>query len=613
MALLSLSHDLKLHLMRGMAPYDVEGLALTCRDMFSVAQVAMSERQYRLRNELRKRYHTVETGVGVPHSIPEFLCRIAADPEIAQHIVHLDLTNRIPLTHYGGEMEDSVKQNMEAGSSALRKLINESKHIAMVVNRPDLAQDVFEHITHEGADEEDKADVSLVFLLSLLPNLESLALCSQWATQTVLSEIDSKWRQPDADTPARFEHGVQDLVALLVERANDETLVGEPLSNLRVLHPMGDPDHQFGQNMMALVPFLALKSLREVHFTYGFFEKRDMQDGEPGFKVIEDGDHHDLGESENRSDDGLDNEDNDYHQSEHGDENSDNQGSEAEDAGDCGTEPEEDNDNDNDDDDNDNDEDDEDDEDDEEEYSSDYYDDNVDDDEIAERYQRLIGNRVVCRRYPVLGPNIEHIKLDQSNMSEWVCELVFRDMKRLKTLHFEYSMHDNYGYEWDIDSFLGALAYTVGPTLETLVLSAGHLNADSRLIRNRLHRFKVLKHLELNTVFFVNGIGSIGAELFWTPDPYLDSHNGPIRPLFKLLPPSLESFRLVVPASDLDTMTSLFKGFQEEREERLPLLGKVEVQVEMEDCFGGKFEDAEEKKVAICAFARENGFTIIDE
>ncbi|CEJ80067.1 hypothetical protein VHEMI00272 [[Torrubiella] hemipterigena] len=602
MALVSLSHDLKLYLMRGMAPYDVEGLALTCRDMLSVAQEAMSERQY----QLRKRYHTVETGVGIPHSIPELLCHIAADPEIAQHIVHLDLNNRIRLRPYGHEIEDSAKQNMEDGSNALRKLIDESTHIAKLIDYPDFAQELFEHMNSENR-ETLVVDAPLVFLLSLLPNLESIALSGDWVVGTAAPDIRHRWHEPANAQLDRFESGTRDLMALLVERANDETLVGEPLSKLRVLHPMRDVDTQFGVDMIAVLPFLALKSLREVHYAYGYCDPPKMEDDAPQNNNEE--------AVENGAEDGvenIENEDNGQYSQNSDDagngegQDSGTEGNEADDD-DVGSEDDANEDGAGQDDDHD--------DDDDSYYSED--EESVQDYEGPEDYFPYayyihdIKSRVLCARYPVLGPNIESMRLEECNMEAGASELFFRHMKRLKTLHFEYSMKDEHGSYWDVNGFVRDLANELGSTLETLVLAAGYVSDDSYVIRQRMHGFKVLRHMELSTVFFVNGIACIGGD---SADSREDDGItvDPLRPLTLLLPPSLESFRLVVPVCDFEIMKVLFKGFQEDRQEFLPRLAKVEVEVRVSSYYGRELPDAEEKKALIWEFARENGFTVID-
>lgn len=67
---------------------------------------------------------------------------------------------------------------------------------------------------------------------------------------------------PDDWEPVNdIQKGVQDLVNLLVIRANDtEKVVGDqPLRKLHSLHPTKNVDTQFGTDIVTIAPFLALE------------------------------------------------------------------------------------------------------------------------------------------------------------------------------------------------------------------------------------------------------------------------------------------------------------------------------------------------------------------
>lgn len=80
-------------------------------------------------------------------------------------------------------------------------------------------------------------------------------------------------------------HEMSQLVQSLVSRANDKKLADQPLSRLRVLQPT-DPDvatsWQLGINLTTIMPFLSLRSLREVSHLLGVLEM--SSDIEPLYK-----------------------------------------------------------------------------------------------------------------------------------------------------------------------------------------------------------------------------------------------------------------------------------------------------------------------------------------
>ncbi|CEJ80283.1 hypothetical protein VHEMI00477 [[Torrubiella] hemipterigena] len=182
-------------------------------------------------------------------------------------------------------------------------------------------------------------------------------------------------------------------------------------------------------------------------------------------------------------------------------------------------------------------------------------------------------------------------------------------MKHLKTLHFDYYQKDWFGRQWDINGFVRSLANAVGSTLETLVLTDGYIFTGSHLISWHMHGSKVLKHMELSTVFFTNGRKSAGE----SNDDEFD-HLNPgyvVRPLFKLLPPSLESFKLDVLSSHLETVKQLFRGFQKNRTESLPRLTMVELHVRTWDPWNQEFPNKDAQATAIKAFADSIGLTTV--
>lgn len=214
-------------------------------------------------------------------------------------------------------------------------------------------------------------------------------------------------------------------------------------------------------------------------------------------------------------------------------------------------------------------------------------------------------------KYPVLGKNVELVKLDDIVLFEDSCDAMFRDMKKLKTLHINYSAKDEFGTEIEANGCITALMHCLGSTLETLTISAGEVHpTSSDLLRQSMHDFTALRHLELDTVFFVNGWGSVGVDFIDIDEDEDKSNNGAIEPLLYILPPCLETFTLGVACVDVEHLPQLFENFAEERAEHLPNLKTVTLRVRTQDCWSQEFEDAETLVEEVVQFAKDNGLGV---
>lgn len=103
-----------------------------------------------------------------------------------------------------------------------------------------------------------------MFLLSLLPDLESLA--PQWYRIP-----NSAWPD-DIGVPDEEKHKIPLLLQSLISRANDVKLTDQPLSRLRVLQPTC-LEGTIRIILHALFPLLSLRSLREVCYLGGVLFK----------------------------------------------------------------------------------------------------------------------------------------------------------------------------------------------------------------------------------------------------------------------------------------------------------------------------------------------------
>ncbi|CAH0056843.1 unnamed protein product [Clonostachys solani] len=266
--LVNLPRELQVMIMQRALPCDFESLILTCKQLHAVALPVLS-RHNALRRKYRRfhftdSYHHREKE-DITETVTQLLLDIAADPFIAHHIVHGDFSDRVCTDGIRQSSENyrgAVLQRLEKEQDNLKALVQGSLHLAM------LGLDTgvwFDNIVADRDQYDEQVDYPLAFLLSLLPNLESLTLPGEWRPASVFTQPDD-WEPVDD-----IQKGVQDLINLLVTRANDtENVMGDqPLRKLHSLHPTKNVDTQFGTNISSIAPFLALDSLREVHHDSG--------------------------------------------------------------------------------------------------------------------------------------------------------------------------------------------------------------------------------------------------------------------------------------------------------------------------------------------------------
>ncbi|KAK8044232.1 F-box protein [Apiospora rasikravindrae] len=310
----ALPNELLFQILKCALPYDFESLALTSKRMYALSRPLLARH-----NELRSRYRSFRLGQSStdlqvlatidPLCVPELLLDIAADPIIARYIVHADLGDRVYVNDAiddGGRIDDyKIKERLQHPDERdrLRALVNESRHLAMLDLSPNAW---FANIVNDEYGLAGEPDYPVAFLLSLLPNLESLALGNEW------------WDGDRHPRPASLglEGGLygdrpsaaSDLLHLLVTRANDDGGLEAdqdcPLRKLRILRPIYDVDEQYGASLEGIAPFLALNSLREVQYKHGVLDSVARIKGETDLVGIvdqegkQDGENRDGGQYE---------------------------------------------------------------------------------------------------------------------------------------------------------------------------------------------------------------------------------------------------------------------------------------------------------------------------
>ncbi|OAQ62803.1 F-box domain-containing protein [Pochonia chlamydosporia 170] len=251
MGILTLPPELLEIILNLSRPYNFENLALTCKQIYHAALHMIAHH-----NNLRKKYRRFKFGSETAESIPELLGEIAADPIIASYIVHPNFGEpRCPDTQ---RLSHTFPKGI---SDTLAPLVKQSRHLAALNNDPDSTATWLKNIAQHTDEDERPFDGPITFLLSLLPNVESL----------ILPEIRHECLDTGGEE-GEFNRSVHDLLHLLVTRANDAKLDDQPLQKLHTILPTPNILEQSGVNMEIILPFLALNSLREVYHECGVYE-----------------------------------------------------------------------------------------------------------------------------------------------------------------------------------------------------------------------------------------------------------------------------------------------------------------------------------------------------
>lgn len=274
MALLKLPNELLSTILDLSRPYALEDLVLTCKHIYSIARPLLARH-----NELRRKYRHFsfsENGDYLPWSggtdkptrfVPQLLLDIAQDPLIALYIIHADLGVRSFTQEYSRDQDDDIRIALQqlddkGNKNKLRKFIRESWFLEAIDADAD---QWLEHILEDVSGYDEPCDFGLVFLMSLLVNVESLILPGSWSSVNAEPRLD---RQGGVEP---YQYQVSQLMQLLVNLANDGTTREWPLKRLRKLHPTCGPDTQFGEEMISIAPFLSLESMREVNHASGTY------------------------------------------------------------------------------------------------------------------------------------------------------------------------------------------------------------------------------------------------------------------------------------------------------------------------------------------------------
>jgi hypothetical protein len=275
---------------------DFENAALTCKAWFRLLEPSLKHH-----NDIRRKWHRVMFGdrtgpqrfLGIElSSALQLLVRIAQEPVIALYITHLDLSRMsIALS----SIANGNRADLEAGilstgkpSDMARGLLIEcakgSVHLRDLNIKPE------EWLAHVeqcilSTNWDSMSDWAAALLISLLPNLESLSLPPSYLwcryrprTPRIIPGTLSTYRelQPCCGHAQCLENQMREsdhidisfpdvysLIDMLIARANDESLRGQPLSKLTTLGSEGLENNK-RDDQSSIIPFMSLKSLRTV-------------------------------------------------------------------------------------------------------------------------------------------------------------------------------------------------------------------------------------------------------------------------------------------------------------------------------------------------------------
>ncbi|KPI44939.1 uncharacterized protein AB675_2375 [Cyphellophora attinorum] len=273
MALLTLPNEALVPILELLHWKDFESFAVSCKSAYTASSPLLARH-----NAARRQYYKI---VGSPESVLDL---VSQDPYIAPLITHLNL-DCWNLDNWSDDAgEESTLLLLSAPSMSINTLstmIDSSEHIKRLA---DSAKWTTHLLTGEKSEAARDAEVDVdteqapcdsgfcwtAFLLSLLPNLQTLILPADWLPE--LQDPTSKGYPDNAEIYDRDRIDcvcfVSEMMLQLVTRAGDATLRGQPLAKLLTLGQRPEPD-QCGVDCTPLLPFLSLPSLRNIYHYAG--------------------------------------------------------------------------------------------------------------------------------------------------------------------------------------------------------------------------------------------------------------------------------------------------------------------------------------------------------
>lgn len=109
--------------------------------------------------------------------------------------------------------------------------------------------------------------------------------------------------------------------------------------------------------------------------------------------------------------------------------------------------------------------------------------------DLSDNESSLAPAKSVWRRYAVLGPNIEHVVLFNYIISDNGSHIFFQHIDNLKTLHYQHENKKSQDENWTPNYFVQGVAAAISPSLEKFLILAELLQDNCLAIRSPLHGF----------------------------------------------------------------------------------------------------------------------------
>ncbi|KPI42691.1 uncharacterized protein AB675_2047 [Cyphellophora attinorum] len=219
---------------------DFEHAALTCKAWYRLLEPSLVHH-----NDIRRKWHRVKFGdrsgpqrfLGIElNSALQLLVRIAQEPVIALYITHLDLGKMsIALS----SIANGNREDRDAGIMSNGKPSDQARGLLVECARDSV------HLRDLNIKPEE-----------WLAHVEQCILSTNWD-----SCLENQMRE--SDHIDRSFPDVYNLIDMLIARANDESLRGQPLSKLKTLGSEDITQHK-RDDQSSIIPFMSLKSLRTV-------------------------------------------------------------------------------------------------------------------------------------------------------------------------------------------------------------------------------------------------------------------------------------------------------------------------------------------------------------
>ncbi|KAK3385835.1 hypothetical protein B0H63DRAFT_393875 [Podospora didyma] len=183
-------------------------------------------------------------------------------------------------------------------------------------------------------------------------------------------------------------------------------------------------------------------------------------------------------------------------------------------------------------------------------------------------------------RYDTYSRNLETMIMAGCVVGRAELSIILSRTPNVTTLRFSHETKwHNVGHNFNYASFLATTQKFLGKTLKLLTLSLVECYGGRGPAVVSLHGFKALETLEIDVGAFI-GPAVDESSVHWSDE---EDPDGPLSEtgLVNILPPTLRTLRLYVgdtvigEEAERDRIWSLFRGFREAREEKLPLLRNI--------------------------------------